>query len=450
LSSLLRVNDVGGPVSTLWRSDTSTVMWPEALPGSRGVVFTLCGNGACDLWVTDPNDTASHLVARGAIRAFYVPTGHLVYSRLEGGMLALAFNARTLKAGEAPVPLLDSIMIGATSSPAFAVSAEGTLFTRAGGAGNRRRQWELAWLDRSGRHTPVDSNFRFALTESGLTNAGWRLSPDGNRVVIGLNTDAGDHIWVKQLPRGPVSRVSFDSAGSMRPRWSRDGRFVNYIGLNGAMLRRRADGTDEGEELIRLKSGMILEGVFTPDEKAIVFRSGGSAGPGGRDIMIVSLDKDSAPKPLIASREFDESSIAISPDGRWIAYEGDETGRSEVFVRPFPDVNAGKFQVSSDGGRSALWSRDGRELFFVNAAREMVVVSVAPGATFRSGEPRTLFKLPVDYYLSDPNNYTPFDISPDGQRFLMTRLVQAAAEGSAPLIVAENWFAELKRIVNKR
>ncbi|MHB0961812.1 MAG: protein kinase domain-containing protein [Gemmatimonadaceae bacterium] len=449
-TELLRVSDVGGPISTIWRGDTTLVTFPEALPGSRGVLFTLCGGTTCSVMVTNPGDTSTQLVARGAVRAFYVPTGHLVYSRPEGGMLALAFNPRTLKAGDAPVPLLDSIMTGVNGSPAFAVSSEGTVFTRAGGTASAQRLYELAWLDRSGRRAPVDSSFRFALTGFGSTNAGWQLSPDGNRVVMGLNTDAGDNIWVKQLPRGPLSRISFDSTGGMRPRWSRDGRSVTYIGRNGALVRRRADGTGKDEELIRVKNANILEGVFTPDEKSIVFRSGGGVGPGGRDIMIETLGADSTPKPLIASREFDESGIAISPDGRWIAYEGDEAGRSEIFVRPFPDVDAGKFQVSSGGGRSALWSRNGRELFFVNAAREIVIVTVAPGAAFKSGEPKTLFKLPAEYYLDDPNNYTPFDISPDGQRFLMARLVQATDARNTPLVVTENWFTELKRIVNKR
>ncbi len=448
--ALLRVSDVGGPVSTIWRSDTATVTFPEALPGSRGVLFTLCGGTECSLYATDPSDTAARLVTRGAVRAFYVPTGHVVYSRPEGGMLALAFNPRTLKAGDAAVPVLDRIMTGVNGAPTFAVSAEGTVFTRAGGTANAQRLYELAWLDRSGRRTPADSSFRFALTALGGSNAGWQLSPDGSRVVMGLNTDAGDNIWVKQLPRGPVSRVSFDSTGGMRPRGSRDGRFVTYIGRSGVLIRRRADGTGSDEQLIRVKDASILEGVFTPDEKAIVFRSGGGVGPGGRDIMIASTGKDSVPRPLIASRQFDESGIAISPDGRWIAYEGDEAGRSEIFVRPFPDVDSGKWQVSSSGGRSALWSRSGRELFFVNAAREIVVVAVAPGAAFNSGEPKTLFKLPGEYYLDDPNNYTPFDISPDGQRFLMARQVQASDVHIAPLVVTENWFAELKRIVNKR
>ncbi|MBA4072351.1 MAG: hypothetical protein C0497_11025 [Gemmatimonas sp.] len=450
-TALLRVSDVGGPVSTIWRGDNAFVTFPGALPGSRGVLFTLCSpTVTCEVMVTNPNDTSTRLVARGAVRAFYVPTGHLVYSRPEGGMLALAFNPRTLKAGDAPVPLLDSIMTGVNGSPTFTVSDEGTVFTRAGSTANAQRLYELTWLDRSGRRIPVDTSFRFALTALGGSNAGWQLSPDGNRVVMGLNTEAGDNIWVKQLPRGPVSRVSFDSTGGMRPRWSRDGLFVTYIGRSGAFVRRRADGTGKDEELIRIRDANILEGVFTPDGKSVVFRSGGGVGPGGRDIMVMTLGTDSTPRPLIASRKFDESGIAISPDGRWIAYEGDEGGRSEIFVRPFPDVDGGKFQVSSGGGRSALWSRNGRELFFVNAAREIVVVTVANGTAFKSGEPKTLFKLPAEYYLDDPNNYTPFDISPDGQRFLMARLLQATDARTAPLVVTENWFTELKRIVNKR
>ena len=150
----------------------------------------------------------------------------------------------------------------------------------------------------------------------------------------------------------------------------------------------------------------------------------------------------STPVPLIATT-YDEEAIALSPDGRWLSYESNETGRTEVFLRPFPNTDSGKWQVSNGGGVAPLWARNGRELFYVNANRDMMVTAVGSGAEPQLGERRVLFHLRDELYLASQEFYTPYDIAPDG-RFIMARNVTPASTIQAPLIVVENFFEELK------
>jgi Tol biopolymer transport system component len=462
--AIKRVRDVGGPATTAWKSDTgvgttATAWFPTAIPGSRGVVFMKCRGGTgcglgVELAVSDLRSGKSQSVAGGALRGRYVPTGHVIFVRTDGGMLAVPFSARTLQTGGAPVPVLDSITLGQNGFPEFDVSAEGTLFTRTGGVSSSSTLYELVWVDRSGRETLVDSSFSFHLTSYG-GNSGWALSPDGTRLAIGLNTEAGDNVWVKQLPRGPLSRVTLDSNASFRPRWTRDGKWVMFISRRVGitkLFKRPADGTGQEELVFATKTSPgIFEGSLSPDEQTLVLRAGGQLGTvGNRALMTVRPGKDSVPVPFIAAPQFDQSGVAISPDGHWIAYESNETTRTEVYIRPFPNADGGKWQVSTDGGRAPLWNRNSRELFFVNGNREMVVAPIGAGAQPQIGARKVLFRMRDELYLANQENYTPFDIALDGQRFMMARTVRTTAAKIAPLVVTENWFTELKQRVVKR
>ena len=196
-----------------------------------------------------------------------------------------------------------------------------------------------------------------------------------------------------------------------------------------------------------------LELAYSPDGKWLVARRGGQAGSGGdRDIVAMQVGTDTVFRPLIANPKFDETAFAISPDGKWIAFESNETGRMEVYIRPFPNVDGGKWQLSSAGGRAPLWARNGREIFFVNEAREMVVAPLSPArGTPGLGDQRTLFRFHDDWFLSQSENYTPYDISPDGQHFLMARQVQAASgTRPAPILLVDNWFQELRQRLQKK
>ncbi len=445
------IPDVGGPSTIVWRSDSSRTILPIPLPNGRGLLFTSC-SATCqpmqDVWAVDFESGEGHKILTGAAMARYVPTGHLIYVRADGGMLAVPFDLDRLETTGSPVPIMDSVAVVNATVPLFTVSQNGTLIVRSGSPLSSIVRHEMVWVDREGRETAIDSTWLFRMQIRG-SNRGWALSPDGTRLAIGLNTDAGDDIWVKQLPTGPVSRVSFDSAPDYRPRWSPDGKSLTYGSFrtepSNNIYRRPADGTGSDEVVLDLEQP-IYEAVWSNDGQWLLARTGGEVFvAGGRDIFGLRLGKDSLPRPLVTTPGFDEAAIALSPDGNWLAYESNETGRTEVFIRPFPETESAKTQVSNNGGRAPLWARKGGELFYINGNREMVAVTVGSGPSLSLGPPRTLFRMRDELYLEEAENYTPFDISPDGTRFIMARRVRPTDDRLAPMIVVDNWFAELKQ-----
>jgi serine/threonine-protein kinase len=243
--------------------------------------------------------------------------------------------------------------------------------------------------------------------------------------------------------------VTFDSGADFRPRWLPDGRSLVFSSQRErrGLYRRPADGT--GDDVLLL-AGDIFEGQVSRDGQWLVARAGGQVDlVGGRNIGAMRFGTDSVLRPLVATA-YDESEIALSPDGRWLAYVSDETGRPELFIRPFPDVNSARFQVSTNGGVAPLWARDGRELFFLDGARGMVVVPVAPGGKLELGTRRTLFRLDEDIYPEARDYYTPYDISPDGSRFIMARRARDRNVAELPLDVTLNWFDELRQKVEQK
>jgi WD40-like Beta Propeller Repeat len=410
--------------------------------GRPDSIFSMCrGSDDCDLWAYDARTDSVRLVLAGALVGQVVRTGHLVFVQATGTMLAAPFDLGRLEVSGPAVPLLDSLQLrSGTETPTLALSSSGTLVMRTG-ASSALNTYDMVWVDRSGRQTVIDSSWTFHIT-SAANNHGLALSPDGSRLAIGLNTEAGDDIWVKQLPHGPLSRISYDPAPDFRPHWSPDGRFITFGSMRNplGLYQRRADGAGADSLLVE---GGLEEGVWSPDGRWLLLRRGAAGpGPGGRNITGVRPGTDSVPVPLLAT-SFDEEAIALSPDGKWLAYQSDETGRAEVFVRPFPETDRGKWQMSNGGGVAPLWSRDGRELFYLSSERNMMAVRVTGGATLHLGQPRMLFRVPGELLDVESRYYTPWDIAPDG-RFIMARRRSGAAESDAPIIVVENWFEELK------
>ena len=450
---LRRVHSSGGAVTTL-RRDSAQLLWPTAIPGTRALLFTRCPDGCFvgqqQLWALDLETGRARQIVE-ANRGWYVADDILVFVRRDGSVFAAPFDRDRLDTTGAAVTLPERVLTVNGMYPVMNVSPSGTLATRRGGVLDVGGEYEMVWVDRRGVATPVDSGWSFRLTGAG-SNYGWALSPDGRRLAVGVETEEGDDIWVKQLPDGPFSRVSFDSAADYRPRWMPDGRLMFASerfedpseAAGGGLYSRRADGTGGTSLLVRDTVG-VFEGQLSPDGRWLVYRRGGFvARTGGRDIMAIRPGIDSTARPLIATR-YDEQAIAISPNGRWIAYESNETGRKEIFLRPFPATDDGKWQVSSGGGVAPLWSRDGRELFYVNPAREMVAIAVESAGEPRLGSPQALFHLDDRLLMSPAEFYTPHDIAPDG-RFIMARQLQPPqdAVAQAPLIVTENWIAEVR------
>jgi eukaryotic-like serine/threonine-protein kinase len=444
--ALRRVSAAGGPATKVLRSSL-TLFEPTPLPGSRALLYSECADVGCNhlnAMGLDLRTGTSHQVAAGVAMAQYLPTGDLLYVRDDGAAFVSPFDRSAVRLRGSPVSVLDSVA-SFPGFPLLAVSASGTLVVRRGAGLATAGQYGMVWVDRAGRESPIDMGGPLHIDPYG-GNPGWALSPDGRRLAIGLLTQAGGNIWVKQLPDGPLSRVTLDSSPALRPRWVPGGRAISFVTVRNGHYELdevNADGTG-GERVLARHPDEVFEGAVSPDGRWVVVRVRGGLGQQGREILGIRMG-DTTAVPLIVSPGFDEDAFRISPDGHWIAYESNETGRREVYVRPFPNTNAGKWQASTDGGYAPLWAPSGRELFFVDVQRRMTAVPFTPGSPPRLGERKVLFTLPSDLYLWENDYYTPFDISPDGQRFVMARQIEAAGADQAPLIVVDNWFTELKR-----
>jgi serine/threonine-protein kinase len=384
--------------------------------------------------VYDSRADTVKLLIEPAFWPSYVPTGHIVFMRA-GGLFAAPFDLGALEATGEAVPVLDEV-----SPTDFAISYDGTALYSVGFVGFRG--FEVAWVDRSGQATPVQSGW--TIPAPGY-NWGMSLSPDRERLAIQIQTDlGGDDIWIKELSEAPPVRLTFHDGGDRMPRWSPDGQYVTFIssrrGGNFDLYRRRADNTGEAELLVDHQRS-IAEGFYSPNGEWLVLRTSGTAGiHGGRDILGLRLGIDTVPIPLVAT-DADEWYPTVSPDGRWLAYYSDATGRDEVFVRPFPDTDNGEWQVSESGGVAPLWSQSGNELFFVNPDGDVMVAEVFPGPPFSVGERRALFRLGTG------GMSLPQGISSDDERLLMLQGARAAEDETPDtphLILVHNWFEELK------
>lgn len=446
---LWRISENGGTPERLWLADsTGALPLPAPLPGGRGVLVTrYLSYGPPQIWVVDLRSGESKKIIDAALSAQYVP-GFVIYARGDGALMAVPFDVRALAVRGPPAPVMDGVEISFGLLPQFAVSLDGTLIVRTGAAAGLN-EFHAVWVDRDGRQTVIDTAWRVRpLTVS--SNVGWALSPDATRLAIGIHNNGNDDIWVKQLPNGPLTRISFDSTSDVRPRWTPDGKALTYISARAGFLQqlwqKNADGSGR-DSLLLASTAPVLEGVWSPDRRWLLARLGDET-TASRDIVGLRVGSDTAPVPLVSAPHYNEAAIALSPDGRWLAYESNEAGPAEVFIRPFPNTEAGKWQVSNSGGFAPLWSRDGRELFYVTQRREMVAVPVSGETAPVLGERRVLFALTNDLYGGTAENYTPHDVAPDG-RFVMMRLIRGDSL-SVRLVVVENFTEELKAGARRR
>jgi serine/threonine-protein kinase len=444
---LRRVRDVGGPVDVLvevTEADVGDVyhVLPSALPGSRGVLFTRCSplcREVQELWVYDFRGDSATMLMPDVATAWYTATGHLVYVRRDGGVFASRFALGSMELQDGGVPVLENVTVGSGMVPDFAISSNGTLLMVQGGG--RPAVQEVVWVDRQGAAQPVDPDW------SGQFAVPVALSPDGRQLGLSVFVEdgSGADLYVKQLPAGPLSRLTFEGTQNRRASWARGGRMILFISNRGeaafGVWIKRADGSAPAELVIE-EEQTIEEAVYSRDGEWLVYRRGGSDGT-GRDLYAIRSGGDTVPVPLVAS-EFEERSFTLSPDGRWLAYVSDDSGEPEVYVRPFPNTADAKWQVSVTGGTEPLWAHNGRELFYRNGNDEMVVAAISTGPSFAVASQRVLFS--ARGYGSN-SNYRGYDLSLDDQRFIMVHTVEEAEPGE--LILVENWFEELKAKVGK-
>ena len=437
-----RIRSTGGRTEQVYKMNPKDhalgTEWPIVLPGARGLLFRrrLEGQSPADyeIMVMPLPKGEARVLLRG-IYARYSPTGHLVVITSDGKMLLVPFNLRKLALSGAPISMYE----GLESDPfgaAVALSTTGTLVYATAGLASGR---ELVWVSRDGASSKVDSTWK----ADGSINS-FALSPDGKSIAVEVIRNAKTDIWVKELPAGPFSRITFGDTAFFRPSWMPDGKHVLYLSDRGdgagVPFVKRADGVGTAERQSKTKRG-IAQAFESADGRWLIMRTV-VAESGNGDIYGVKAG-DSSLVPLVISPARD-GYPALSPDGKWLAYSSDESGPFEVYVRPFPDVAAARWQVSTAGGVGPVWSHKGNELFFRNNHGDLVAAQVSTSPSFSVVAQHALFSL--DGFISGGPTQS-YAVSPDDKRFLIAR--EASAGEAGQLIVSEHWFEELKARTQK-
>ncbi len=441
-AGLRRLPETGGTATPFTVLDTAAGevrhSRPEALPNGKGVLFIVArGTDELEVAVAQATTGAHRRLGLNGIAVRYA-SGHLVFVTVDGTLMVAPFDQdRMAVTGEARA--IDDGLTTQSLGPDLAISSTGTLMYSNGARAVGRDQ--VVWVDSDGTERPGD-----AWTADFADLA---MSPDGSRLVAGIRVNGVVTLWVREGERGPLARLTEASEGSCEePAWTPDGRSVAYICRKlqkSAVYLRRADGSMPAELLLPWKGpGRPEDIAWTPDGKTLLVQASTTEGD---ELYRIRPGVDSVPVPLLATR-FSGAKPAVSPDGRWLAYLSNESGRREVHVRPFPDPSGSRTLVSTSGGHDPAWSPSGRELLFVRRkqdasdAEELVSVAVnAAGAAFRVGPERALFSAP---------NISYWGRTPDGKQFVIVRNTAASVRGGVKVVVVENWFEELRSPAKER
>jgi Tol biopolymer transport system component len=436
-SGLARVDGGGGVPRTLTTPDPkqgeASDRWPQILPGNDAVLFTVSLGGKHDhdkIAVQSLRTGQRRVLVEGSSYARYLPSGHLVFNR--GYSLAAApMDVARLELTGSPVSVLDGVQVLLFKSGVgeFAISAAGT----------------LVYLPVLAPSRSVVSTSRAGVSQTlPLPPRGYNflaLSPDGGRLALSIEDGPKMDLWVYDLGRGSLQRLT--SEGELTPMgylaWTPDGRRIAFSasekGRPFAVFWQLADASAPPERLTTAGSGDLFETPLSwlPDGRSLLY--GAPLIPTGAALRLLPLAGDGKPQALGQMRHIPWNP-AFSPDGRWMAYDWDESGQSEVYVQPYPGF-AEKWQVSIGGGKLSHWTRDGRELVYATSDGKVMVVTVADQPRFHAGTPTVLFEA---------KSGTLADVTPDGQRFFFIR--PGDAESAPPhLNVILGWFDELERRV---
>ncbi len=432
LAELRQIPAAGGAYRVLLHDSSGGGLgYPVALPNGRGILFQNCSSGCVTMGVhvLDLKSGAQKMLIPDAAQAWLLPSGKLFYVRRDGVGMVADFNLDRLELSRA-APVIERVQVIAGAAQ-LAWSADGSLIYAAGSP--RQAEVDEVRVSRTGAATVIDTAWSGAFNSEAL-------APDQQRIAVGAGSSAGGlNIWIKQLDRGPFTRLTF-SGSDRRPAWSPDGRTVAFVrdsaGIGRVMLKA-ADGSSTERPGPRMDR-IVQEVTWSPDGQWLVVRTD-NASAGAGDILAYRVNGDTN-AIRIATSPFTELMPSFSPDGRWLAYSSNETGEPEIYVRPFPNASSARFQVSTSGGDEPHWSADGRELFFISPANMMVSAQVKTGPSgFAVTALRPLFStLPF----IRAGFHQSYDVTRDGH-FLMSRAHQSG--GFDPrLIQVTNWFADIR------
>ncbi len=435
-TGLYRVPEKGGEPTSITTLDAARQEtqhnFPRFLPDGRHFVFSVRSaqpeNSGVRIGTLDQPQTS--FLLRSDANAEYSSAGYLVFMRGRK-ILAQPFDAEKLVMHGDPMILAEQgYLVGSAPYTPLSVFGNGLLIYQ--GAGNTNTQ--LAWFDRSGKHLSLvgaPGEYRWL-----------NLSPDGGQVMLERfePQKPGNDIWSFDLLRETLTRVTYNPAAINYPHWSPDGKRIAFGSNQGgfwAIWQKGVNGSDEKEEvLFKDESTYTFLEDWSRDGKFIIYRKIG--GKTSYDIWLLPLFGDRQPKPYLET-QFEERWGKVSPDGRWLAYQSTESGRFEIYVQSFPELGW-KVTVSKGGGIFPRWRRDGRELYYVSADDKLMTVPVETGANFSAGTPVPLFD--VGSYGRRNNRYA-YDVSADGQKFLLLRPLED--NSTRPLTVVQNWTELLKK-----
>ncbi len=434
-AGLSRVSAEGGvpeQLTTIVDGSLETAhLWPQVLPGGDLVLFTVVGpsfgwdQARIDIQSIETGERWTAI--EGGTYGRYVSSGHIVYAQATGTLLAVPYDIARREVTGPAVPALAGVRVAVGAAAAsFALSDNGTLaFVR----GNSFEMLLLQWVDREGTRLSQVGPPINALNQ-------FKLSPDGTRLALTIRQPNNDDIWIADAATGERERFTFDAAEDETPIWSADGRRIAYSSAGTGQTRRiYVKDVDAGSDptLVYTGNRHLHLTSWSSDGRWLAFYEYHPEGL--NDIWVLDMDSTEHNMISVAATTATEANAVFSPDGRWLAYHSDESGRYEVYVVSFPQVGA-KRQVSTNGGGLPVWAAAGNELFY-RSRGNLMAARVSTEGTFSREVPRLLFEGPIAGY----------DVAPDGQRILIT--VPNPDAPAREIEVVVNWVEELKAKVGR-
>ena len=441
-SPLMRVSASGGvpePLTSLnTDKDETAHLWPQLLSGGSAVLFTVLRGDTSEgnRVAVQSLDAEGHRELLVGTSTRYVPTGHLVFAR-EGTLWMAPFALGTLEVTGPESPVLEDVRITGGGIGQFSIAGNGSLVYAprgnilSGDLQSFSQTSNLVWLTRDGTEPT-------GLPPDAYVNA--RLSPDAEHVSLMIDGLDNVDVWVSEVDRNTLTRVTTHPASDFMGVWTTDGEEIVFNSTREggrSLFVRAADGTGAVERLLTIEDATSLGLWGGPiDAERLVFTYTNSSGV---HLASITLDGQSSLQPVLDSEE-NQSLARVSPDGQWIAYQSDETGDREIYVQRFPSGGQRR-RVSTAGGVKALWSPDGKAIFYARG-NALMIVPVEMEPTFTTGTPSVLFQTDTSL---EPGNQGLQDIHPDGRRFLAL-IPEASAEelvAQSHLVFVQNWFQEL-------
>jgi eukaryotic-like serine/threonine-protein kinase len=431
VGAIQQVSDSGGasqPVTRpiIEKGETAHFL-PDILPGGQAVLF-VAGPGSAQIVVQSLRSGERRDLVPGGASPRYAASGHLLYPEGDN-LMAAAFDPKRLQLTGTAVAVLEGILQSANGAAQYSVSETGSLVYVPGGSESAARR--LVWVSRNGTEQAIPAPPR--------DYAYLRISPDGRRLALTIR-EQESQIWFYDFARDALTRLTFGGSMNEVPVWTQDGKRIAHLSNQGGQVNifwEPADGSG-GPERLTTSEDTNVPGSFSPDGKFLAYVDINPTT--GYDIWVLRLS-DRKAEPFLQTPSF-EGAPSFSPDGRWLAYVSEESGRLEVYAKAYPGPG-GKYQISTEGGTEPVWNPKGKELFY-RSGDKMMTVDVTTQPNFSAGKPRMLFQGP---YLPTLGSFPFYDVSSDGQRFLMLKSVEQEGAASTQINVVLNWFEELKQKV---